>query len=245
MLSVQDVEAGYGQSRVLCGVSIEVGTGEVVCLLGANGAGKTTLFRVISGLLAPSAGQVQLESVDVTGMPPHRVARLGLGQVPEGRQLFRELSVLDNLQLAEAFGSRRRASDGQLLEQVYALLPVLRERRHQRAGTLSGGQQQMVAIGRALMTRPRLLLLDEPSLGLAPQVVVEMLRTIRRLNAEQGLSVLLIEQNAHAALLISHRAYVMEQGRIALSGTADEVLADERVRALYLGDHAAASAVDG
>ncbi len=239
MLRVEGVHAAYGRVEVLHDVSVSVERGEIVCILGANGAGKTTLFRVISGLLRPHRGRVLLDGRDITSLPAYRVAGLGIGQVPEGRQIFHGLSVLDNLLLAGHYGTaggERRKTAG-ALDRVFALFPLLRERQPQRAGTLSGGQQQMLAIGRALMARPRLLLLDEPSLGLAPQLVQNILRVIGQLHGE-GMTVLLIEQNAHAALQISHRAYVIDQGRVALAGTAQAVLADETVRYLYLGRRA-------
>jgi branched-chain amino acid transport system ATP-binding protein len=244
MLGVENVAASYGRVAVLHDISLRVEQGETVSLLGANGAGKSTLFRVISGLMQPTSGRVVLDGELIIGRSAHEIARLGVGQVPEGRQVFGSLTVLDNLLLAGRYGAARdsRQRDAQL-GRVFELFPLLDERRRQRAGTLSGGQQQMLAIGRALMVCPRLLLLDEPSLGLAPLLVVEIFRAIRRLNAD-GLTVLLIEQNARAALLISQRAYVVEQGRIALSGPAAEVLADERVERLYLGKQAEPRAVE-
>jgi branched-chain amino acid transport system ATP-binding protein len=243
MLRVEQVDAAYGRVPVLHGVSLRVEPGEIVSILGANGAGKTTLFRVISGLLRPSAGRVVLEGREISRLPAYQVARLGVGQVPEGRQVFRGLTVQDNLRLGGYYGSaadgRRDRSVAEGLRRVYDLFPILEERRLQSAGTLSGGQQQMLAIGRALMTRPRLLLLDEPSLGLAPLLVAEVFRVIQDLH-QQGQTVLLIEQNAYAALRISHRAYVVEQGRIGLEGPAAEVLGDENVKHLYLGKQAVA-----
>ncbi|MGQ0549768.1 MAG: ABC transporter ATP-binding protein [Armatimonadota bacterium] len=236
MLHVDGVHATYGRTEVLRDVSLTVRQGEIASILGANGAGKTTLFRVISGLLKPYRGRVLLNGEDITRFPAYRVARMGLGQVPEGRQVFAGLSVLDNLLLAGHHGSAadRRQTVAEGLARVFELFPIMRERQRQNAGTLSGGQQQMLAIGRALMGRPHLLLLDEPSLGLAPLLVQETFRVIRQLNRE-GMTVVLIEQNAYAALRISDRAYVIEQGRVALSGTAASVLADENVRYLYLG----------
>lgn len=239
MLSVEGVHAAYDRVPVLHGVSLSVQQGEIVSILGANGAGKTTLFRVISGLLKPRSGRVLLEEHDITPIAAYQIARKGIGQVPEGRQIFQSLSVLDNLRLAGHYGyagqGRGRAENE--LDRVFQMFPILKERRQQRAGTLSGGQQQMLAIGRALMTWPRLLLLDEPSLGLAPIIVRDIFRVIRQLN-EEGMTVLLIEQNAFAALRVSHRAYVIEQGRVALSGTAQSVLSDENVKHLYLGRRA-------
>jgi branched-chain amino acid transport system ATP-binding protein len=238
VLRIEGICAGYGRTEVLRDVSLEVGAGELVSILGANGAGKTTLFRVVSGVLTPVRGRVLFAGRDITGLPPHAVSALGVGQVPEGRQVFRSLSVLDNLRLAAWFGGARdRAALAGRLEAVFALFPVLRERQHQLAGTLSGGEQQMLAIGRALVGQPRLLLLDEPSLGLAPQLVDRIFAVIRRLHAT-GLTVVLIEQNAHAALRISDRAYVLEQGRVALTGPVAAILADDTVRSLYLGRRA-------
>lgn len=240
MLHVDNIVAGYGAGSILHDVSLHVGRGEIVSILGANGAGKSTLCKVVSGLLRPQSGQVKLAGTDITGMPAYKIARLGVGQVPEGRQIFGNLTVVDNLELAGNYAGRKRGQPLDMqakLEEIFELFPILRERKTQRVGTMSGGQQQMVALGRALMTQPSLLLLDEPSLGLAPLVVREIFRVIRRLNRD-GMSVLLIEQNAYAALQISHRAYVLEHGRVALAGPADEIRQDEQVRFLYLGKRA-------
>jgi branched-chain amino acid transport system ATP-binding protein len=238
MLAVKDLHAGYGLSEVLVGVSLEVKPGTVVALIGANGAGKTTTMRAISGLLTPTRGEVRLDGAPVHGLGAARIARLGLAHSPEGRKVFAPLSVEDNLllgafrRLPRFFGFRRRARED--LDRVYALFPKLAQRRGQLAGTLSGGEQQMLAIGRALMARPRVMLLDEPSMGLAPVIVQEVFETVRRLKAE-GMTMLLVEQFARTALEVADRAYVMERGRIAVEGTPDELRRDERVLAAYLG----------
>ncbi len=238
MLVVRDLCAGYGLSEVLVGASLEVKPGQVVALIGANGAGKTTTMRAISGLLAPTRGEVLLDGQPVHGLGAARIARLGLAHSPEGRKVFAPLTAEDNLllgafrRLPRFFGFRRRAA--QELDRVYALFPRLAERRGQLAGTLSGGEQQMLAIGRALMAQPKVMLLDEPSMGLAPVIVQEVFETIRRLKAE-GMTMLLVEQFARTALEVADRAYVMERGRIAMEGTPDELRRDERVLAAYLG----------
>ncbi len=238
MLAVKDLHAGYGLSEVLVGVSLEVKPGTVVALIGANGAGKTTTMRAISGLLTPTRGEVRLDGAPVHGLGAARIARLGLAHSPEGRKVFAPLSVEDNLllgafrRLPRFFGFRRRARED--LDRVYALFPRLAQRRDQLAGTLSGGEQQMLAIGRALMARPRVMLLDEPSMGLAPVIVQEVFETVRRLKAE-GMTMLLVEQFARTALEVADRAYVMERGRIAVEGTPEELRKDERVLAAYLG----------
>jgi branched-chain amino acid transport system ATP-binding protein len=238
MLTVTDLYAGYGLSEVLVGVSLAVKPGQVVALIGANGAGKTTTMRAISGLLAPTRGQVLLDGEPVAGLGAARIARLGLAHAPEGRKVFAPLSVEDNLllgafgRLPRFFGFRRRAAID--LERVYSLFPHLGDRRGQAAGTLSGGEQQMLAIGRALMARPKVMLLDEPSMGLAPVIVQEVFRTIRRLK-EDGMTMLLVEQFARTALEVADHAYVLERGRIAVEGTPDELRRNERVIAAYLG----------
>ncbi len=238
MLVVKELHAGYGLSEVLVGTSLEVKAGAVVALIGANGAGKTTTMRAISGLITPSRGEVLLDGVPVHGLPASRIARLGLAHSPEGRKVFGPLSVEDNLllgafnHLPRFFGFRAKAAPD--LGHVYELFPRLRERRGQLAGTLSGGEQQMLAIGRALMARPKVMLLDEPSMGLAPVIVQEVFRTIRRLKAE-GMTMLLVEQLAQAALEVADYAYVMERGRVTVHGTPAELQRDERVVAAYLG----------
>ncbi len=238
MLVVKDLHAGYGLSEVLVGTSLEVKAGTVVALLGANGAGKTTTMRAISGMITPSRGEVLLDGQPVHGLPASKIAKLGLAHSPEGRKVFAPLSVEDNLLLGAfrhlpRFFGFRKAGEGDL-RHVYDLFPRLAERRGQLAGTLSGGEQQMLAIGRALMARPKVMLLDEPSMGLAPVIVQEVFRTIRRLKAE-GMTMLLVEQFAQTALEVADYAYVMERGRIAVHGTPAELKKDERVVAAYLG----------
>ena len=238
MLVVEDLHAGYGLAEVLVGASLEVKAGTVVALIGANGAGKTTTMRAISGAVRPSKGRVLLDGKPVQELPASRIARLGLAHSPEGRRVFGPLSAEDNLllgafgRLPRFFGFRSRARSD--LDRVYELFPRLKERRNQLAGTLSGGEQQMLAIGRALMARPKVMLLDEPSMGLAPVIVQEVFRTIRHLKAE-GTTMLLVEQFARSALQVADYAYVMERGRIAVQGTPAELQRDERVLAAYLG----------
>jgi branched-chain amino acid transport system ATP-binding protein len=232
VLSVEQVRSRYGRIEALHGVSIEVERGEIVTLLGANGAGKSTLMRAISGVQPISAGRIRFDDRPLEGVSSHaRVAR-GIAQVPEGRQVFAPLSVEDNLRLG-AWPRRNARLDAELAS-VYELFPVLASRRRISAGMLSGGEQQMLAIGRALMAKPRLLLLDEPSMGLAPMLVEQILDVVRGLK-QAGLTVLLVEQNARAALAIADRGYVIETGRIATSGSSDELLADAQVQAAYLG----------
>jgi branched-chain amino acid transport system ATP-binding protein len=232
VLSVEQVRSSYGRIEALHGVSIEVARGEIVTLLGANGAGKTTLIRAISGVQPISAGQIRFDDRPLEGVSAHARVALGIAQVPEGRQVFAPLSVEDNLRLG-AWPRRNARLDAELAS-VYELFPVLASRRRISAGMLSGGQQQMLAIGRAIMAKPRLLLLDEPSMGLAPILVEQILDVVRGLK-QAGLTVLLVEQNARAALAIADRGYVVETGRIATSGSAVELLADARVQAAYLG----------
>ncbi|HEX2351538.1 MAG: ABC transporter ATP-binding protein [Hyphomicrobiales bacterium] len=232
MLSVEQVRSSYGRIEALHGVSIEVARGEIVTLLGANGAGKTTLIRAISGVQPISAGQIRFDDRPLEGVSAHARVALGIAQVPEGRQVFAPLSVEDNLRLG-AWPRRNARRDAELAS-VYELFPVLASRRRISAGMLSGGEQQMLAIGRALMAKPRLLLLDEPSMGLAPILVEQILDVVRGMK-QAGLTVLLVEQNARAALAIADRGYVVETGWIATSGSAVELLADARVQAAYLG----------
>jgi branched-chain amino acid transport system ATP-binding protein len=238
MLVVSDLHAGYGLSEVLAGTSLEVKAGSVVALIGANGAGKTTTMRAISGLVRPSKGRVLLDGKPVQDLPASRIARLGLAHSPEGRKIFGPLSVEDNLLLGawrwlpRFFGFHRKASRD--LERVYELFPRLRERKRQQAGTLSGGEQQMLAIGRALMAQPKVMLLDEPSMGLAPVIVQEVFRTIQRLK-QQGMTMLLVEQFAKTALEVADYAYVMERGKIAIEGPPADLRKNERVLAAYLG----------
>lgn len=238
MLTVENLHAGYGTSEVLVDVSLEVKAGSVVALIGANGAGKTTTMRAISGMLKPNRGRVLLDGKPVQEFDASRIARLGLAHSPEGRKVFGPLSVEDNLllgaysRLPRFFGFRARAAAD--LEGVYTLFPRLKERRLQSAGTLSGGEQQMLAIGRALMAKPKVMLLDEPSMGLAPVIVQEVFSTIRRLK-EAGITLLLVEQFAKSALQVADYAYVMDRGRIAIEGTPAQLREDERVLAAYLG----------
>ena len=238
MLRVENLHAGYGASEVLSGTSFEVRTGSVVALIGANGAGKTTTMRVLSGMLKPTQGKVVLDGKEVQYLPASKIAHLGLAHSPEGRKIFFPLSVEDNLllgaytRLPKVFGFAVRA--GGDLDKVYALFPRLKERRKQIAGTLSGGEQQMLAIGRALMANPKIILLDEPSMGLAPVIVQEVFATIRKLK-EAGITLLLVEQFAKSALEVADYAYVMEHGYIAIEGTPEELAKDERVLAAYLG----------
>jgi branched-chain amino acid transport system ATP-binding protein len=232
VLSIENVTSAYGRIEVLHGVTLHVGAGEIVTLIGANGAGKTTLLHAISGVQPITGGEIRFEGVPIEQRPAHERVMFGISQVPEGRQLFTPLSVKDNLRLGA--WSRRDADLEQDLARVCALFPMLGAILEMPAGALSGGQQQMLAIGRALMAKPRLLLLDEPSMGLAPNMVDHVLMTIRALK-DDNLTILLVEQNARAALAIADRAYVLETGRVTLSGTAAEIQADRRVRESYLG----------
>jgi branched-chain amino acid transport system ATP-binding protein len=234
MLEVRAVEAHYADVQALWGVSLEVQRGEIVALIGANGAGKTTLMRTIAGLHRPSAGGVFLEGKPLHSLPPHRVVEYGVILVPEGRHIFTGMRVLENLEMG-AYAPAARRERHKTLRRVYEIFPILAERRNSLAATLSGGQQQMLAIGRALMGLPRLLLLDEPSLGLAPIVVQEIFGIIRDIN-RQGVTVVLVEQNARMALRLANRAYVIEQGRVAGQGSGSEMMTDEGVRRAYLGD---------
>jgi branched-chain amino acid transport system ATP-binding protein len=232
VLSIENVRSAYGRIEILHGVTLHVGVGEIVTLIGANGAGKTTLMHAISGVQPITGGTIRFEGEPIQKLPAHARVALGISQVPEGRQVFEPLSVKDNLRLGA--WSRRSADLEQDLARICLLFPVLESNWDNPAGALSGGQQQMLAIGRALMARPRLLLLDEPSMGLAPNLVDHVLAVIRSLKAE-GLTILLVEQNAGAALAIADRAYVLETGMVALSGNAAEVQNDRRVREAYLG----------
>jgi branched-chain amino acid transport system ATP-binding protein len=233
LLSVQDVDLFYGDAQALAQVSLRVPQGEIVAIVGANGAGKSSLIRCIAGIEIPRAGKVVFRGEDITGWDSHRVCDLGIAQVAEGRQVFPSLTVLENLQMG-AMLSRAKSSAQRALGDVFALFPRLAERRDQLAGTMSGGEQQMLAIGRCLMGSPELIMFDEPSLGLAPLVVQEVLHTIRVLNG-RGLTILLVEQNVAVSLKISSRAYVLENGRIIMSGTGEKLLHDDRVRQAYLG----------
>src|SRR5438128_22049 len=233
VLEVRQVDAAYGELRALTRVSVRVEPAEIVALVGSNGAGKTTLLRCIAGLVPVRGGRVLWDEEDLGALLPHQVVERGVALVPEGRRLFGRMTVEENLALG-AFGRRAREGRAAMLERIYAIFPRLAERRRQRAGTLSGGEQQMVAIGRALMTRPRLLMLDEPSLGLAPRVVEAMFANLAAINRD-GLTILLVEQNVLRALRCSHRAYVLENGTITLSGASATLLADERIKRAYLG----------
>ncbi|WP_243302274.1 ABC transporter ATP-binding protein [Geothrix oryzisoli] len=238
MLVVDDLHAGYGASEVLVGTSLTVKPGAVVALIGANGAGKTTTMRAVSGMLRPTRGRVTLDGREVQGLDASRIARLGLAHSPEGRKVFGPLSVEDNLLLGAYSRLPKflgyKASARADLDRIYELFPRLKDRARQSAGTLSGGEQQMLAIGRALMAQPKVMLLDEPSMGLAPVIVQEVFRTIRRLK-EEGITLLLVEQFAKSALEVADYAYVMERGRIAVEGTPEELGRNERVIAAYLG----------
>ncbi len=235
MLEVERLSSGYGKLTVLREVSLSVRESEIVVILGANGAGKSTLLRTLSGLIAATGGSARLQGSELVGQAAHRLASAGIAHVPEGRGIFSDQSVQDNLELgAFAWARGRRSRMSAEFDRVYSLFPALAERRRQRAGTLSGGQQQMVAIGRAIMARPKLLLLDEPSLGLAPLVVAAIFETIRRLR-DSGIAILLVEQNARAALSLGDRAYVLSMGRIAMSGAAADLAADEQIQESYLG----------
>jgi branched-chain amino acid transport system ATP-binding protein len=233
MLSVENVDVYYGDAQALDGVSLEVEEGAIVAIVGANGAGKTSLIRTIAGMLRPSRGTIRYRGSEIAGWPSYRVCNLGVGQVAEGRQVFPTLSVVENLDTG-AMLPRARRSREQNRERVFALFPKLQERMHQAAGTLSGGEQQMLAIGRCLMGAPELVMFDEPSLGLAPTIVQDVLKAIRDLNRE-GLTCVLVEQNVAVSLRLASRAYVLENGRITLSGSGADLLADDRVRQAYLG----------
>jgi branched-chain amino acid transport system ATP-binding protein len=233
LLRLTDVHTYYGHIHALQGISLEVGAGEIVTLLGANGAGKTTTLRTIHGLLHPREGKIEFEGRDITRMPAHEHVRAGIGQAPEGRRIFSRMTVLENLQMG-AYSRRDKSAIAGEYTRVFELFPRLHERRSQPAGTLSGGEQQMLAIGRALMTRPKLLLLDEPSMGLAPIMVQQIFAIVADINT-QGTTVLLVEQNALMALGIAHHGYVLQTGRIVRAGAAADLLQDEEVRKAYLG----------
>ncbi|MEN9895138.1 MAG: hypothetical protein RIR97_990 [Pseudomonadota bacterium] len=232
LLKVDGVETYYGNIRALAGVNIEVQKGEIACLIGANGAGKSTLMMTICGMPQARTGKVIFDGQDITKLPTHEIARLRIAQSPEGRRIFPRMTVYENLQMGASLDNLKYFNED--VEKIFTLFPRLKERQSQRGGTLSGGEQQMLSIGRALMARPKLLLLDEPSLGLAPLIVKQIFEAVKVLNKEQGLTVFLVEQNAFAALKLSDRAYVMVNGNVTMSGTGKELLANPEVRAAYL-----------
>ena len=233
MLDLKNIDAGYGAFQALFGISMQVNAGEAVAVIGANGAGKTTLMRVISGMLPASAGTMTMEGADLRTTPPHKVVELGIAHVPESRRLFPRLSVEDNLRLG-AFIPSARAHFAERLDYVYGLFPRLKERRNQLAGTMSGGEQQMCAIGRALMSKPKLVLLDEPSMGLAPVIVQQVFELVRRIRSE-GYTVLIVEQNVSQVLKVADRAYLLEVGRMVQSGSSAELAASDEIRKAYMG----------
>jgi branched-chain amino acid transport system ATP-binding protein len=235
MLAVSNLRAGYGPIDVLHDLSLNVERGEIVALIGANGAGKTTTLMAIAGAVAKRSGTVTFDGKNVTSLPAHKIVAAGLALSPEGRKIFPRLTVLENLTM----GAYTRTDHDAIradIESMFVMFPILKERQHQAGGLLSGGQQQMLAIARALMARPTLLMLDEPSLGLAPQIVAQIFDTIRKLNAERGMSILLVEQNARMALKTASRGYVLETGRVTMDGPASDLLNDPRIRAAYLGE---------
>ncbi|MSP82102.1 MAG: ABC transporter ATP-binding protein [Alphaproteobacteria bacterium] len=241
MLQIQDIHVFYGQIEALRGVSLNVGRGEIVTLIGSNGAGKTTLLMTVCGTPTARSGRIMLDGEDITKKPTYEIMRHGLAHAPEGRRIFPRMTVFENLQMGATTADSTKFADD--LERVFALFPILKDRIGQRGGTLSGGEQQMLAIARALMARPRLLLLDEPSLGLAPMLVKQIFAVIREINANQGVTVLLVEQNAYHALRLAHRGYVMVNGLLSLTGTGAELLANPEVRKAYLeGGHGTAAA---
>jgi len=233
MLAVENLDVFYGDAQALDGVSLAIEEGAIVAIVGANGAGKTSLIRTIAGMQNPARGRVLYRGADITGWPSHKICDLGIGQVAEGRQVFPSLSVAENLAMGAMVPRARRLREKNL-EKAYAMFPVLAERRHQAAGTLSGGEQQMLAIGRCLMGAPELVLFDEPSLGLAPTIVQSVLRCVRDLNSD-GLTCVLVEQNVAVSLKLASHAYVLENGRVTLAGSGEELLGDDRVRQAYLG----------
>ncbi len=233
MLVIKNLETHYGNIRALKGISLEIKKGEIVTLIGANGAGKTTTLKTISGLIKPTRGTITYEGQEISGKAPDAIVQMGISQVPEGRRVFTRLTVLENLEMGAY--ARRDQEIGQDMDKVFGLFPILKERQRQPAGTLSGGEQQMLAIGRALMARPKLLLLDEPSMGLAPLIVRTIFNIIQNINA-QGTTILLVEQNAHLALSVADRGYVLETGQVQLADEAKKLLNDPRVRKAYLGD---------
>jgi len=234
MMQIQDLVSGYGESEVLRGITLDVKKGQIATIIGPNGAGKTTLFRTLFGLIPARKGKIVFEGEDLSGLPPLARIRKGIALVPQGRMVFPDMTVLENMELgAYTVTDRNQMRDS--MEECYRLFPVLRERKSQRAGTLSGGEQQMLVIARALMSRPRFLMLDEPSLGISPRLVKEIFRTISTINRNTNTTIALVEQNANIALKVGHYGYVMEGGHIRMGGTTQELLEDERVRHAYLG----------
>jgi len=234
MLKLDSVHTYYGNIQALKGISLEINKGEIICLIGANGAGKSTALMTISGIETPRSGTIRLDGTDITGMPPHKIVGMGMSQVPEGRRMFPSLTVSENLDMGAYLRSDKKERKHDI-EYVFELFPILSKRRNQTGGTLSGGEQQMLAISRALMARPRILLLDEPSLGLAPLIVHQIFEIIVRINREQGTTIFLVEQNANMALKVADRGYVLQNGRIVKAGSATALLEDEEVRTAYLG----------
>jgi len=233
VISVKELDAGYGDIQVLRGVSLEINEGEIVSLVGANAAGKSTMVKALSGIIRPWGGQILLDGVRVDTLEPYEIVELGIIQVPEGRRLFPQMSVLENLLLG-AYTPRARRDCGKTLGDIFKMFPILKERQNQLAGSLSGGEQQMCAIGRGLMAKPKLLMLDEPSLGLAPILVAQVLSMVKAIK-EQGVTVLLVEQNVRQSLSLADRGYVLENGRIVMEGPSAALLADDRLRQAYLG----------
>ena len=234
MLTLNEIEVYYENIQALWKVSLRVARGEIITIVGSNGAGKSTILRTISGLIKPKRGRIEFDGIRIEQLDPDEIVRLGISMVPEGRELFPRMTVLENLQLGAAYVEEAYAQTAQSLDWIFNLFPILKERSAQLAGTLSGGEQQMLAIGRALMSRPKILLLDEPSLGLAPLVVSEMFRTIHQINQE-GLTILLVEQNVRLSLGISQRAYVLENGRFVMEGPGKELIENRHVKEAYLG----------
>jgi branched-chain amino acid transport system ATP-binding protein len=234
MLSIAELDLFYGDAQALFQVSLEIAVGEIVAIIGANGAGKTSLIRTIAGMQRPARGTIRFDGKEIAGLPSHRICELGIGQVAEGRQIFPNMSVVENLEMGAVIKRARKDARNQL-EKSYAMFPRLAERRRQLAGTLSGGEQQMLAIARCLMGQPRLIMFDEPSLGLAPLVVAEVFEIIRRLNADEGLTIVLVEQNVAQSLTLADRGYVLENGEIVMSGAGTALLNDDRVRQAYIG----------
>jgi branched-chain amino acid transport system ATP-binding protein len=234
ILSIRGLETYYGKIQALKGIDLDIAKGEIATIIGANGAGKTTLMMTVCGNPRARTGTIMFEDHDITNMATHNIMHLGLAQSPEGRRIFPRMTVFENLQMGSILNADREATFDEDVARIYELFPILKKRESQRAGTMSGGEQQMLAIGRALMGRPRLLMLDEPSLGLAPLIVKQIFEVIQELNRTQGLTVFLVEQNAYHALKLAHRGYVMVNGQITMSGTGQELLHREEIRAAYL-----------